>query len=177
MRLMAAVSSMTNFQTKVLIGVVAGALLFGILLGSGVLRVGVGGPPHGAPSHGPEAPLSDPSNTVNDGRDPGRPILPPSDLGFVDTRGGWEWGNRCFRNILANNWGWAKAECDEALKLRPLSPQPRASLLYNEGLIAAEAGQIDAARSYFTESLALREDAAVRNALESLPDAASTDSK
>ena len=65
-------------------------------------------------------------------------------------------------------WGWAKAECDEGLRMNPASPQPRASLLYNEGLIARERGRVDEARIYFAESLALRENSEVRAALDSV---------
>ena len=71
------------------------------------------------------------------------------------------------------NSGWAKAECDEGMKLAPASPQPRASLLYNEALIARQAGDIEGARTTLTQSLSLRENAEVRAALNSLPASAS----
>ncbi len=105
----------------------------------------------------------------NDGRDATRPILPSSDEGFVDRRGGWGWGDKCWLNIKAGKWGWAKAECDEGMKLNPASPNPRASLLYNEGLIAKSTGDTETARSYFTESLRIRPHPEVRAALDSLP--------
>ncbi len=97
------------------------------------------------------------------------PGLPPADEGFVDTRGGWGWCDKCWLNIKAKKWGFAKAECDEGLKMNPSSPQPRASLLYNEGLIEKGTGNVDEARRLFTESLALREHPEVRAALNSLP--------
>jgi hypothetical protein len=50
----------------------------------------------------------------------------------------------------------------------PSGPQPRASLLYNEGLIAKGTGDARGAREYFTWSLALRENPEVRSALDSL---------
>ena len=93
---------------------------------------------------------------------------PATDAGFVDKRGGWGWGDRCWIHIKAEKWGWAKAECDEGMKLGPASPQPRSSLLYNEGLIAKSAGDSGQARRDFTESLALRENAEVRGALHAL---------
>lgn len=105
---------------------------------------------------------------TNDGVDANRPILPAADLGFVDARGGWGWGDKCWNSIKAKRWGWAKAECDEGLRMNPASPQPRASLLYNEGLIAKERGRVDEARMYFAESLALRENSEVRAALSSV---------
>ncbi len=55
------------------------------------------------------------------------------------------------------------------MAMNPASPQPRASLLYNEGLIAKAAGDIETARRDYTESLALREHPGVRAVLESLP--------
>jgi hypothetical protein len=114
-------------------------------------------------------PAPAPPATENDGTDATKPFLPPSDEGFVDTRGGQGWSDRCWVSIKSKHWGWAKAECDEAMKLNPASPQPRASLLYNEGLIAKSAGDIEEARRDFTASLALREHPAVRAALDGLP--------
>jgi hypothetical protein len=105
---------------------------------------------------------------ANDGTDGDHPILPDADVGFVDARRGWGWGDKCWRNIKAKKWGWARAECDEGLRMDPASPQPRASLLYNEGLIAKERGQLEEARADFTESLSLRENAEVRAALGSV---------
>jgi len=97
-----------------------------------------------------------------DGADPHTPILPAKDEGFVDARGGWGWGDKCYVSIKAQKWGWAKAECDEGMKMSPAAPQPRASLLYNEGLIAKAAGDLEEARRNFEQSLALRDSPAVR---------------
>jgi hypothetical protein len=120
----------------------------------------------------PNSPQSRSTTTAavaNDGTDGNHPILPDVDRGFVDTRGGWGWGDKCWLNIKAGRWGWAKAECDEGMKRNPASPQPRASLLYNEGLIAKGAGNFGEARADFMESLVLREHPEVRGALDSLP--------
>lgn len=106
---------------------------------------------------------------VNDGTDANLPVLPEVDKHFVDARGGWGWSDKCWINLKAGKWGWAKAECDMAMAMNPASPQPRASLLYNEGLVATAAGKIDEARRDFTSSLALREHPEVRAALNSLP--------
>ncbi len=125
-----------------------------------------------SPAESPQPGATGSENTPvpeNDGTDPLRPILPVEDRGFVDTRGGWGWGDKCWLNIKAGKWGWAKAECDQGMKLNPASPQPRASLLYNEGLIAKAAGDIEGARRNFNDSLALRKHPQVRAALESLP--------
>lgn len=108
------------------------------------------------------------STPADDGRDPNNPSLPGIDVGFVDKRGGWDWSDKCWVHLKAGRWGWAKAECDEAMKLQPASPQPRASLLYNEGLIAKQAGDVSGARALFDQSLALRENGEVRRALEAL---------
>jgi hypothetical protein len=105
-----------------------------------------------------------------DGSDVTHPSLPLEDTGFVDTRGGWGWGDKCWIHLKAQKWGWAKAECDSGLLMAdPSAPQPRASLLYNEGLIAKGTGDVRAAQGYFTSSLALRENPEVRAALGSLP--------
>jgi hypothetical protein len=106
-----------------------------------------------------------PAAVINDGTDANRPVLPDADRGFVDTRGGWGWGDKCWVSLKASKWGWAKAECDKGMAMNPASPQPRASLLYNEGLVAKAAGKIDEARQDFRASLALRENAEVRAAL------------
>jgi serine/threonine protein kinase len=109
------------------------------------------------------------SAAATDGSDVRQPSLPVEDTGFVDTRGGWGWGDKCWIHIRAQKWGWAKAECDSGMMVAdPSAPQPRASLLYNEGLIAKATGDIDGAQTYFTYSLELRENAEVRAALDSL---------
>jgi hypothetical protein len=105
---------------------------------------------------------------ANDGTDANRPVLPDADLAFVDARGGWGWGDKCWFSMKAGKWGWAKAECDRGMAMNPTSPQPRASLLYNEGLVVRAAGRIEEARQNFTSSLTLRENAEVRAALDSL---------
>ena len=98
------------------------------------------------------------------GSDPLVPMLAPGDESFVDTRGGWGWGDRCWLNIKARRWGYAKAECDQGMRMKPASPQPLASLLYNEGLIAEAAGDLTSARADFEASLRLREHPDVRAA-------------
>ncbi|MGH7295923.1 MAG: hypothetical protein ACRELB_13360, partial [Polyangiaceae bacterium] len=111
-----------------------------------------------------------PNSSAGDGTDAKHPALPSADDGFVDTRGGWGWGDKCFVNIKTKTWGWAKAECDKGLAMAdPTTPQPRASLFYNEGLIAKGMSDFAAARSYFQQSLSLREHPEVRAALDSLP--------
>lgn len=54
------------------------------------------------------------------------------------------------------------------MEMNPSSPQPRASLLYNEGLIEKKLGHKDEARTYFEQSLALRPHPDVQAALDSL---------
>ncbi|HQY64829.1 MAG TPA: protein kinase [Polyangiaceae bacterium] len=116
----------------------------------------------------PAPPAPEAEQSATDGTDSKRPVLAPADLGFVDTRAGWGWGDRCWKSLQAGKWGWAKAECDEAMKLNPASPNPRASLLYNQGLIAAHAGDVDEARNLYTESLRLRTHKDVQEALAAL---------
>lgn len=106
---------------------------------------------------------------ARDGADGHRPILPPEDSGFVDTHKGTGWGNKCFANIKAKKWGYAKAECDKAIWMGPTTPMPMAAILFNQGLIAQGMGETERARAYFSSSLGLREQPAVRAALDSLP--------
>lgn len=94
--------------------------------------------------------------------------LAPDDRGFVDARGGWGWGDRCWRHIKSGQLGWAKAECDKGMEMNPASPQPLASLLYNEGVIEQKLGSKESARNYYQRSLALRPNPEVQTALDSL---------
>jgi DNA-binding helix-hairpin-helix protein with protein kinase domain len=94
--------------------------------------------------------------------------LPPEDLGFVDQHGGRDWGDRCLNHVKLGQLDWAKAECDRAMAMSPASPQPLASLLLDQGLIAQKRGEKEDARSYFKKSLALQWTLQARSALDSL---------
>jgi hypothetical protein len=144
----------------VLLGLAAAIMSTGLLVGT-CASMSTKGP-------SPQFPISTP-NAENDGSAPTHPVLAPDDDGFIDKRGGWGWGDRCWIHIKAGKWGWARAECDRGMAMNPASPQPRASLLYNLGLIEKGSGNVDAARRYFQQSLALREHPEVRAALNSLP--------
>ncbi len=82
--------------------------------------------------------------------------LAPADVDLVERHGGWDWGNRCYRHIKAGQLAWAKAACDRGLAMGPRSPDPRASILYNLGVIEERRGNVRAARAYFKESVDLR---------------------
>ncbi len=56
----------------------------------------------------------------NDGADPAHIVLAPDDDGFVDTRGGWGWGDRCWNHLKAGKLGWAKAECRKGMGIANL---------------------------------------------------------
>ena len=156
-------------------GLVIALVVIGAVVGAFVL-VGVFGDPYAVSDTAPHrfdehtvaVTAVTPPARPNDGTDAHRPVLADADLGFVDTRGGWGWGDKCWTHLKAGMWGWAKAECDQGMAMNPASPQPRASLLYNEGLVAKAAGNIDQARGDFTASLVLRENAEVRSALNGL---------
>lgn len=96
--------------------------------------------------------------------------LAAEDEGFVDTRGGAGWGDRCWVHLKANRLDAAQAACDQAMAMNPASPQPRASLLFNQGLIAEKRGDKATARRYFKESLALRPHRDVEAALARVGD-------
>lgn len=99
---------------------------------------------------------------------PSRPDLPARDVGLVDTRGGWEWSGRCFRNIQAGNLRWARSECVMGVNLPADSPRPMSSLLYNLGLIEEREGATESAADFYQRSLALYEHPDVRAALARL---------
>lgn len=94
--------------------------------------------------------------------------LAPEDKSFVDTRGGAGWGDRCWIHLKANHLAAARAACERGLALEPTSPQPRASLLYNLGLVAKSQGRKDEARTLLTESIGLRPHREAQAALDSL---------
>jgi hypothetical protein len=116
----------------------------------------------------PPAPSTGPRDLEDDGTDPKRASLPEEDWGFFDPHRGEEWGKRCLKHIHLVKWGWAKAECDEAMKLDPASPQPRASILYYQGLIDRRSGDNERARQDLLSSLALEESAEARAVLSLL---------
>lgn len=95
--------------------------------------------------------------------------LAPEDAAFVDNMGGTGWGNRCWTHLQAGQLAWAKAACDRGLAMTPATPQPRASLLYNEGLVEQKLGHNAVARKFFEDSLALRPNPDVQRALDGLP--------
>jgi hypothetical protein len=120
-------------------------------------RDGAGDAPSASTSATAPTPASSlPIAAVNDGTDPKSPILSPDDANFTDSRKGLGWGDRCFSEIRAGKFGWARAACDRALALPEVDPKARAALLYNEGLIAKKSGDAAAARNYFTQSLGAR---------------------
>jgi tetratricopeptide (TPR) repeat protein len=95
-------------------------------------------------------------------------VLAPEDRDFVDKRGGWGWSDRCFLHMKARRLPSARAACDKALEMNPASPQPRASILYNFGMVEELRGNKEAARSYYTQSLAVRPSDSVQDALKEL---------
>jgi hypothetical protein len=109
------------------------------------------------------------ADPASDGTSSAKPCLSPDDDGFVDKRGGWGWGDRCWINLQKGAWGYAKAECIKGMQLGPASPNPKASLLYNLALIEKAAGRRPMARALLSESLSIRENAEVRSALNTLP--------
>jgi hypothetical protein len=112
-------------------------------------------PPSPAPSNAP-APATAAPPPANDGTNAKAPVLSPDDANFTDPRKGFGWGDRCFKELKDGKLGWARAACDRALALPEVDPKAQPALLFNEGLIAEKSGDSTGARSYFTQSLALR---------------------
>jgi hypothetical protein len=144
----------------------AAALIGAVATLLGVLHSSGSGPTPDPPGTTPTPKTAPP--VANDGSDGANPVLPGTDSEFVDTRAGAGWGDKCWLNIKANKWGWAKAECDRAIAMNPPSHEIRAMLLYNEGLIDRHLGRNDTARAFFVDSIALRPNATVQEALDSL---------
>lgn len=92
-------------------------------------------------------------------------VLPSEDKGFIDTRGGWGWSDRCWKNIGANRLDAARAECAEGLKMTRGGAGARPSLLYNLGLVEERSGNPSGARALYEESLSLRPNDEVAAAL------------
>lgn len=96
----------------------------------------------------------------DDGRCVARPaalvgVLAPDDRGFVDKRGGRDWGDRCVKHLRASRLAAAQAACEAGLALAK-KPGTRGAILYNLGLVAKQHGDRDTARTRFRESLAVR---------------------
>lgn len=144
----------------VLIGC-AGLLLVGFTLWA--LANSGSSPPRPTPSVPRASPVA--RERATEQSHPSRSDLPARDVGLVDTRGGWEWSDRCFRNIQAGNLKWARTECVMGVNLPADSPRPMSSLLYNLGLIEEREGATERAADFYQRSLALYEHPDVRAAL------------
>jgi hypothetical protein len=92
----------------------------------------------------------------NDGTNTRSRVLSPDDANLTDSRKGWEWSDRCYKEFRAGKLGWAGAACDRGLALSELDPKARRALLYNEGLVAEQAGDKESARGWLRSSLAVQ---------------------
>ena len=102
-----------------------------------------------------------------------RPVAPkaaslaPEDKGFVDSRGGFEWGNRCYVHLQAGRLSNARAACSKGLDMSP-APSVRGAILYNMALVEEADGDKPLACRYMRESLSARDSGPVRRKLEAL---------
>ena len=74
---------------------------------------------------------------------------------------------RCYAHLLAGSLKDARADCEAVLSLT-LAPRFEASVHYNLGQVAEREGKTSQARAAYERSLALREHATVRRALDAL---------
>ena len=95
-------------------------------------------------------------DVANDGHDPKAPTLSAADQSLTDARHGWGWSDACWKEFRLGQLGYAKAACDKGLTLSDLEAQARAAILYNEGLIAEQAGDKEQAQAWFERSLGVR---------------------
>jgi len=97
-----------------------------------------------------------------------RIALDAADEGFVDTRGGSGWGERCTLHLRAGALDAAEAACARGLEIAE-RPSTRGALFYNLGRIAEGRGDRAAARGAYESSLAARPgNAPTERALEAL---------
>lgn len=118
-----------------------------------------------APGHCPEGKRLD--NGECKPIPPKTATLAPEDEGFADTRGGYEWGNRCFTHFRAGRLANARAACQKGLAMSP-APDVRGAILYNMALVEEADGDTALACQYGRESLSVRDNGAVRKKLASL---------
>ncbi len=107
------------------------------------------------------------------------PALAPADATFVDTRGGRDWGNRCFTYVQLRDWNAAEAACLRGLEMAT-EDRTRGALLYNLGRVAEGRGLPEHAMEQYRRSLIARPgNKAVRKRLATLerkhPDPAPSD--
>lgn len=78
--------------------------------------------------------------------------LAPEDVGFTDTHGGADWGNKCFTHYKNGALAYARAACEEAVKMNPES-KTKGAILYNRGLLEEASGDLKAACEAYRSSL------------------------
>jgi hypothetical protein len=105
---------------------------------------------------GATAATSATATAASDGTDPKNPVLAPDDAAFADTRHGWGWSDRSWKELHDRKFGWALAACEKGLDLPDLDPKAKAALVYNQGLAHEGGGDRATAKSLFEQSLALR---------------------
>src|SRR5262245_799352 len=81
--------------------------------------------------------------------------LAPEDVGFVDDRAGFNWGDRCFKHFRAGALNYARAACQKGLEAGP-EPKVRGAILYNMGLVDEATGDKKAACEWIRQSIAVR---------------------
>jgi len=81
--------------------------------------------------------------------------LAPEDVGFVDDRAGFHWGDRCYKHFKAGALNHARAACQKGLEAGP-EPKIRGMILFNLGLVDEAAGDKKAACEWVRQSIAVR---------------------
>jgi hypothetical protein len=81
--------------------------------------------------------------------------LAPEDVGFTDSHGGVDWGNKCYAHYKNGALAYARAACEEAIKMDP-EPKTKGAILYNRGLLEEAAGDLKAACEAYRQSSVAR---------------------
>lgn len=90
---------------------------------------------------------------------------PPCERGVTASA----WGNRCFQSVRDEEWSEADRRCRCGLGADP-SSRTRGAILYNLGRAAEARSRVDAARTFYRESLDARPgNETVRRRLDALP--------
>lgn len=78
--------------------------------------------------------------------------LAPEDVGFADTHGGADWGNKCYVHYKSGALVYARAACEQAMRADP-EPKVKSAIAYNQGLIEEASGDVKAACEAYRAAL------------------------
>jgi hypothetical protein len=93
--------------------------------------------------------------------------LSPDDQTFQDEKRGFGWSTRCYNHLRAGALPYARAACQKAIESDP-EPATKAMALFNWALVEEATGDPVGACQKLSQSLAVRESAAVKKKTDEL---------